>query len=115
MKKLNNNAQLWVDALKSGKFKQVKGALKLKRGYCCLGVACEVYQKVTGHKIRKGVLYYGHNALLPRVVQKWLGLTSDSGSFAGGELTELNDEEVTFLGIAQIIGMKPEGLFKKGK
>jgi len=30
--------QRWVDALRSGKYKQAQGALKKDGGYCCLGV-----------------------------------------------------------------------------
>lgn len=32
----------WVDALKSGKYTQGKGYLKLDNEYCCLGVAAEI-------------------------------------------------------------------------
>lgn len=43
----------WVKALRSGKFRQTKGKLGTKTkckngqyGYCCLGVACEVGEKL---------------------------------------------------------------------
>ncbi len=32
----------WVDALRSGKYKQTKSALRQGDYYCCLGVACDV-------------------------------------------------------------------------
>jgi hypothetical protein len=32
----------WVDALRSGKYKQVQGYLHKADGYCCLGVLCDV-------------------------------------------------------------------------
>lgn len=32
----------WVEALRSGKYKQVTGRLHKKTGFCCLGVACEI-------------------------------------------------------------------------
>ncbi len=35
----------WIEALRSGNFKQVGGALRSYDGFCCLGVACEVYKK----------------------------------------------------------------------
>lgn len=45
----NNDAKIdekqfmkWIKALRSGKFKQGKGALQTEQGYCCLGVACAV-------------------------------------------------------------------------
>lgn len=37
------NIQKWVDALRSGKYGQVRYVLKgAKGGYCCLGVACDI-------------------------------------------------------------------------
>ena len=33
----------WIEALKSGKYKQGYGQLRAKNKYCCLGVACEVF------------------------------------------------------------------------
>jgi hypothetical protein len=32
----------WVEALRSGKFKQGKDCLKSDFGHCCLGVLCEI-------------------------------------------------------------------------
>ena len=47
---LNENAKKWTEALRSGSFKQATGHLcKVddagKRTYCCLGVACVLYQE----------------------------------------------------------------------
>ena len=39
---LTKNQQLWVDALRSGDYKQGQGALKINGTYCCLGVASDV-------------------------------------------------------------------------
>ena len=36
------NIKLWVDALRSGKYQQARGALKTGDAYCCLGVACDI-------------------------------------------------------------------------
>lgn len=33
------NREAWVYALKSGEYRQIQGALREDRGYCCLGVA----------------------------------------------------------------------------
>lgn len=36
--------QKWIDALRSGKYKQGRGILKTVDGeFCCLGVLCDVY------------------------------------------------------------------------
>lgn len=42
-----SNIRKWYDALRSGKYKQVRGKLRKRLegggyGYCCLGVACKV-------------------------------------------------------------------------
>ena len=36
-----NVVELWVKALRSGKYKQTRRVLKDKNGYCCLGVLAE--------------------------------------------------------------------------
>lgn len=33
----------WLEALRSGEYKQVKENLHTKKGFCCLGVACHLY------------------------------------------------------------------------
>jgi hypothetical protein len=44
----------WVEALRSGKYKQGKGCLKKGDEYCCLGVLCDIvdpeYLGVNGHR-----------------------------------------------------------------
>lgn len=32
----------WVEALRSGKYRQTQQALREKNAYCCLGVACDI-------------------------------------------------------------------------
>jgi hypothetical protein len=36
------NLKKWTSALRSGRFKQTVGALKINDGYCCLGVLCHI-------------------------------------------------------------------------
>lgn len=36
-------AQKWANALRSGKYKQTTGVLQDHLGYCCLGVACDIF------------------------------------------------------------------------
>jgi hypothetical protein len=33
---------LWVEALRSGEYRQAQGKLRKDEGYCCLGVLCEI-------------------------------------------------------------------------
>jgi hypothetical protein len=37
--------QRWVAALRSGEYKQTTQVLHNDQGYCCLGVACDLYSK----------------------------------------------------------------------
>jgi hypothetical protein len=76
-------------ALESGKFEQALGALRVGDGYCCLGVACEIYRQVTGRGewvIGQGQLQnrptfktedrmLGEGAVLPPEVANWYGLS----------------------------------------
>lgn len=53
MKKMNPKVkQAWIDALRSGKYKQGEGYLAQKAGeetfYCCLGVLCELHRQDHG-------------------------------------------------------------------
>ena len=133
---LNPNAQKWVDALRSGEYKQTRESLRNDEGnepkFCCLGVACDLYAKETNvdgwQKIETGVntLYKfvseesSSEAALPRPVAEWLGLNSVEGEFdpelAGLRvctLIALNDDRdrYDFKKIADIIESQPEGLF----
>lgn len=42
--------EAWACALESGEYEQGVGGLRVEGGrrYCCLGVACEVYRRLTG-------------------------------------------------------------------
>jgi hypothetical protein len=105
---LNQNAKQWVSALRSGEFKQARGALRGKDGYCCLGVACVVAE-------RDGVSLeadWDDMGYLLENVQAWLGLRTKSGAlFVGDSLARLNDSGQSFVEIADVIESEPEGLF----
>ena len=46
MNKMNTEIkQKWVSALRSGKYEQGSDKLYSGRGYCCLGVLCDLYSK----------------------------------------------------------------------
>lgn len=115
---MNDNAKAWVAALRSGNYRQGIGKLKQNDRYCCLGVACELYQQAVGDLwVRAevtGVTYYNNNnENLPDEVQKWLGLVSEWGANAADieALTDKNDTGKSFAEIADIIESEPEGLF----
>lgn len=127
---MNANVQLWLDALRSGNFRQTTGALHKRDGYgdsfCCLGVACKIAQdngvdvtSVTDHDV---VIYDGERGYLPRSVQDWLGIKHSNGGVKARplygdsrngfySLVTLNDKEFSFGEIADIIESNQEALF----
>lgn len=117
--------RLWVDALRSGDYKQGDGQLRARRTagdeFCCLGVLCELAIKdgvtVTVDR-REGTdyfLYEGQAGLLPREVIDWAGFDPDGdleGDLDGfydvalgvaGTAAELNDNGEPFANIADVI------------
>lgn len=118
------NRAKWVAALRSGEYEQTDGALHDQRGFCCLGVACEVIGVEWVQTILDGRIAYsanGETTVLPKAVQDAFGLNDDSGDYImGGDgeggycrnsLADLNDGGTTFLEIADLIESGPEGLF----
>jgi hypothetical protein len=104
------NLKKWVEALRSGKYRQTTGRLKKKLpgkhvGYCCLGVACKVL----------GVKHDRLGNLLPDEAQEMLG-TNSRGTIPGPhkfrasgyhDLWELNDHlYMSFKEIADVIEEK---------
>lgn len=115
------NRARWVEALRSGEYKQVKGALRgVNRdgdpvGYCCLGVACELASKEGVVERREnaygspGDLFYGdsESTALPHPVRRWLGIGID------GDLKEevryesapgIEDHTQTLIGLNDSVG-----------
>lgn len=97
--------QWWIEALESGEYKQGSGNLRIRagrenapddgqsEGWCCLGVLCDIYHKITGegswssneearsvafhtrYVADDGELVEDRSAhYLPTVVAQWAGL-----------------------------------------
>jgi hypothetical protein len=102
----------WVEALRSGKYKQARMALETSRGYCCLGVLCRAvgaefqefdddgryYDSVP---VLDGInLADGNNEELSRSFLRRAGLREEDQI----RLVEMNDSEnASFLKIAEYI------------
>jgi hypothetical protein len=119
-------------ALRSGEYKQCKGALRIKDTFCCLGVAEELFRIHEGQgewitPEREEVCYefaingVGRTGTLNPDVQDWLGFSNQTGAWGlensshGPEtnsLARLNDHGKTFIGIADTIKSNPPGLLK---
>jgi hypothetical protein len=120
--KLTASQQAWVDALRSGKYKQATYRLKdrLTNGFCCLGVLCEVSNQgffddndsyVCDETLADATQY--STQIVPKKVQDWIGLRSNMGAMGTTDsLTGLNDAEgLTFSQIADVIERRVEELF----
>lgn len=65
----NKDRVKWIEALRSGKYKQGKGQLKQDDRYCCLGVLqeitnCDLDLRNQTEKLSYDFLYGGHQNLL---------------------------------------------------
>jgi hypothetical protein len=141
MAELNPNAKKWVDALRSGKYKQGKRALTTvedgEEFDCCLGVACKVaienglelethvaVKRISSgsaadeYEVDKQLRFYDNFSYgtLPYKVTEWLGLDTADARYngIGTNLTTDNDNGKTFEQIAAIVESKPQGLFRDG-
>lgn len=122
--------KLWCDALRSGKYKQGHGGLKIVMeegedySYCCLGVLCEVYRTTVSGSEQwmdggpNQLEYLGRVDMLPSKVAMWADLQhcrlpdpeidgSRGGMIAAMDaLAEMNDdpeEKYKFEDLAGII------------
>lgn len=99
----------WLEALRSGRYKQGYSNLKNSDDqYCCLGVLCDLHGKETGNEFT-GRYYLRDRYSLPEEVVSWSGL---SGPWAAipepindhNSLADMNDKfKFTFHQIADII------------
>lgn len=89
----------WIEALRSGNFKQARGKLTADGGMCCLGVLREVMAPSSTDSRN------GNGEMLSDEHLKIAGIpdASDNDFKCAGGLASLNDEGHTFLELAQII------------
>jgi len=129
---LSPNAQKWVDALRSGDYKQGRRALYdgVTDSFCCLGVACDLFAKENPTEGRwrddefvvSGI--DSSRASLPRPVADWLGMKREPkfaylqnayaryGPDSGQNLVQDNDtRRFTFAEIANTIEARQKELF----
>jgi len=100
--------KLWVDALRSGEYKQGKGVLYDgdDNSYCCIGVLCRLAE-LAGVPMSKD--YFVYPVELPEIeIAEWAGLkTLNCNEFVQLEgntrLAVLNDRGKSFSEIADII------------
>lgn len=113
IEEMKANRKLWVEALRSGKYRQTKSKLKARNGaMCCLGVladlaGCEWKYDPDGKKY----LANDEAGFAPFEAMDFVGLKEGGGGYERGQLSDLNDEGTSFKEIAAIIESEPPGLF----
>ncbi len=111
----------WIKALLSGDYKQARGSLQNRDGFCCLGVLCDISKKGTwardpGSTTRREERYTCASSesttVLPRDVIEWADLpnSNPNAGIADAQgrdlITTFNDEGSTFEELAEIIDNK---------
>lgn len=104
-------ADRWVAALRSGEYRQGKGALRIGDEFCCLGVLCDIVKDDVGVEWDGG-WFDGAAGLLTGLVLSHTGMRSAMGDRGGKRLplTERNDRGASFSTIAKIIEQEWETL-----
>ena len=94
---MNKNVKrLWLEALRSGEYKQGRGLLRDGNKYCCLGVLCDIYrQRVGGSWFGIYTVFHDRRgdenaSFLPRDVGRWAELPLRP-NVEGVLLSSLND------------------------
>jgi hypothetical protein len=117
--KFNAFQKKWLGALESGKYKQTKEKLFSGRGYCCLGVACDL-AGIKPVKRPHMYLFDDEWSVAPSSIIEKLKLRGDCGDFDisvriknlnVGSLAEMNDIGKTFKEIAAFIRENPNNIF----
>lgn len=132
-------ADKWTNALRSGKYAQIEGQLRIGEeslhmaescGFCCLGVLCDLYAAEHPHaEWSDNGLFQGEEFHLPVAVRDWAGMRSNNGQLLryvdvmrerpgyglvkwadGDNLVDLNDNGCSFAEIADVITSNVEVL-----
>lgn len=113
--------KLWVEALRSGKYRQGEGALRSEDKFCCLGVLADIAGCIWFGDDNNGWTANGDDTIAPDSAVAFVGLKDCGGVFAERNvdgtpkaLWRLNDSGVSFTEIADIIEREPIGLFVNG-
>jgi hypothetical protein len=114
MQALGPNQERWLAELESGKWKQGRGQLGDKHGYCCLGVACEALIPDGKQDYHGAFQWFDHGGVAPNELVAKLALYSKDGRSrdACNSLISMNDsDQKSFPEIAAIIRSDPSIYF----
>lgn len=93
--------QHWVAALRSGEYEQGRDCLRENNTFCCLGVACDIYDPLLWGKTPRGYFYKFEEAWssIPLSIAQEIGLTAEEMY----HLMKMNDAGLRFSEIANHI------------
>jgi len=122
----------WVAALRSGNYKQGTDVLRSNDKFCCLGVLCDLHAKETNTDwepvssiLERHSKYLDNVSFLPIAVADWAGLQNsspdvavsdkfkeitDTKTFDTTSLVSLNDKQIPFNTIADLIEQDDKNL-----
>jgi hypothetical protein len=112
-------ARCWVAALRSGRYRQVGEHLRTDLGFCCLGVACDVYRAGRWRRRSGGEwVFLDQTAELPLAVLDAYQLRSTDARFGphleSDSLLIANDRGQSFAWIADLIERELEAAIARG-
>lgn len=95
----------WVTALRSGEYRQTKEKLRDDKGFCCLGVLCDLYSKEYWKPFlgEDRFSFLGETGVLPEIVYIWASLNNKNPSANYISIAEINDNGDSFKEIADLI------------
>lgn len=100
--------KLWIKALRSGEYKQTTQSLRDSKGFCCLGVLCDLARKDGGDKWEKdwsGYLYNDSQGDLPSSMHSFI--FTPEAKISPADLVHMNDTfNKSFKEIADVIEQK---------
>lgn len=99
--------QVWIEALRSGKYEQGYESLCNNGKFCCLGVLTDLYIQANNqqwhHDVGGLYSFETEGGILPFSVQQWAGIDAPNPYFAGNYATGWNDDGASFEEIADLI------------
>ena len=95
---------LWLEELRSGKYRQCTGDLFDGEGYCCLGILENVRRRELGKRPLRAYESPIDESILYATTARWAGLEERDPKIKGTPLSAYNDEaKKTFDKIADLI------------
>jgi hypothetical protein len=92
----------WVEALRSGEYRQSRSLLRRGNAFCCLGVLCDLVANQVDGEWRHNDFVLGDSQVFgmpPEEVRTFAGMTRDAENF----VANMNDGGKSFAEIADYI------------